>query len=540
MDTERGSDLDSSNIECEVLEDKSFDNNIRCGIPDGMSPQRDLELPSNKLCDAGNVEHPTLMVNDDSRLEGKFVADNIVNLSNKILSEDEISVLSKGLKFCPTPKEIDRAELKRDLEKFGRRMRLKWHYRNEDDDFSYSPFRPKSTFHPKNESVAIECYLSCIEEQIMSIVPEGNNYSNLSEGEKKALKTLFQDKSIVIKEADKGSAVVVWDREDYCKEADIQLSNGDIYEEITADPVPALKARIEKCFDKINDRGDLEDTIMQYFVVENPKLGRFYLLPKIHKRMQNVPGRPVISNSGYFTENISAFFDYHLQPLAKGIKSYIKDTNEFLKKIQNLPDLPEDTIVCTIDVVGLYPNIPHVYVTAIKEALDAREDKTVSTETIMELAELVLQNNFFTHNNNVYKQKHGTAIGTKFAPPYAVLSLGKFESEALDGYPLKPWVWWRYIDDIFLIWQYGEEALDAFILFLNSINPTLKFTKNISRTQIEFLDVMVIRDGNKILTDLYVKRNGYTSVFALHLMPHLSYQKWHPLRSSVASQKNCL
>ena len=218
-----------------------------------------------------------------------------------------------------------------------------------------------------------------------------------------------------------------------------------------------------------------------------------------------------------------------MQPLAKGIKSYIKDTNDFLKKIQNLPDLPEDTIFCTIDVVGLYPNIPDEYgLTAIKEAFDAREDQTVSAETIMELAD------------NVYKQKHGTAIGTKFAPPYAVLSLGKFESEALDGYPLKPWVWWRYIDDIFLIWQYGEEALDAFILSLNSIHLTLKFTKNISRTQIEFLDVMVIRDGNKILTDLYVKRNGYTSVFALHLMPHLSYQKWHPLRPSVASQKNCL
>ena len=55
---------------------------------------------------------------------------------------------------------------------------------------------------------------------------------------------------------------------------------------------------------------DIPSKTMEYFFNENPKVGRFYLLPKIHKRQQNVPGRPVISNSGYFTENISSFLDY--------------------------------------------------------------------------------------------------------------------------------------------------------------------------------------------------------------------------------------
>ena len=87
------------------------------------------------------------------------------------------------------------------------------------------------------------------------------------------------------------------------------------------------------------------------------QLGRFYLLPKIHKRLHNVPGRPVISNSGFFTENISAFLEYHLKPLSQKVKSFIKDTNDFLKKLNELRDLPDDFILCTIDVVGLYPNI---------------------------------------------------------------------------------------------------------------------------------------------------------------------------------------
>ena len=79
----------------------------------------------------------------------------------------------------------------------------------------------------------------------------------------------------------------------------------------------------------------------------------FYLLPQIHERLYNVPGRPGITNSGYYTENISAFREYHLKPTSQKVKSYIKDTNDFLRKLDALPPLPEDTVLFTIDVVGL-------------------------------------------------------------------------------------------------------------------------------------------------------------------------------------------
>ena len=66
--------------------------------------------------------------------------------------------------------------------------------------------------------------------------------------------------------------------------------------------------------------------------------------------------------------------------------------------------------------------------------LEGREDKFVSTETLLSLAELVLKNNFFEHNNVVYKQNQGTAIGKKFAPSYAILFVGDFEERALENY----------------------------------------------------------------------------------------------------------
>ena len=87
--------------------------------------------------------------------------------------------------------------------------------------------------------------------------------------------------------------------------------------------------------------------------MKDPKFARFYLLPKTHKRLHNVPGRPVITNSGHYAENISSFLEHDLQPLAQAVKSYIKDTSEFLKKLRSVPKFTDHIILCTMDVVGL-------------------------------------------------------------------------------------------------------------------------------------------------------------------------------------------
>ena len=163
----------------------------------------------------------------------------------------------------------------------------------------------------------------------------------------------------------------------------------------------------------------MSQDILNYFLVKDPKFVRFYLLPKVHKRLYDVPGRPVISNCGFYTENISSFLDFHLQPLAQKVKSYIKDTNHFLRKIKELGQLPEGTILCTIDVVGLYPNIPHDEgLASLKDFLDRKVDKQVTTDTLIELAELVLKNNIFEFSDKTYKQIHGTKVCSTICPTF--------------------------------------------------------------------------------------------------------------------------
>ena len=173
------------------------------------------------------------------------------------------------------------------------------------------------------------------------------------------------------------------------------------------------------------------------------------LLPKIHKRLYDAPGRPVLSNCGTPTEKVSEFLDNQLKKVMQNGWSYIKDSNHFIKKIKHLKNI--NAILVTADVVGLYPSIPHeADLRALKEVLDRREEKTNSTEDFVKMAELVLKNNFFELNGQVKHQISGTAIDTKFAPTYARIFMYEIETKFLQTQEFQ---------------QHGSGILTMFFLF---------------------------------------------------------------------------
>ena len=71
--------------------------------------------------------------------------------------------------------------------------------------------------------------------------------------------------------------------------------------------------------------------------------------------------------------------------------------------------------------------------------------------------DFILKHNTFTFNDKYYLQTNGTAMGTKMAPAYATVFMESAESSFLSSFPLKPTVYYRYIDDIFMTWSHGME-----------------------------------------------------------------------------------
>ena len=127
---------------------------------------------------------------------------------------------------------------------------------------------------------------------------------------------------------------------------------------------------------------------------------------------------------------------------------------------------------------------------------------------IIKFINLILRNNIFRFANGFFLQKIGTAMGTRMAPNYANLFMGDLEDEILQGYPKKPLVWYRYIDDIFFIWTHGREELDKFLEYANRNRHGMIFetsNESISCEQVPFLDVLVILKDGILHTDLYTK-----------------------------------
>ena len=159
-----------------------------------------------------------------------------------------------------------------------------WHFRNDEKLFPYEKFRPKSTFNPRNKDTLIETYVSCLKERILDLDISSERFNILTREERNLLLNLRDDPTIIIKGADKGSAVVAWDREDNLKEAYKQLEDKDVYEEVPNDSSILINT-IKRALEKIRIRGDLHNDTINYFLVKRPKFARFYLLPKIHKRL---------------------------------------------------------------------------------------------------------------------------------------------------------------------------------------------------------------------------------------------------------------
>ena len=94
----------------------------------------------------------------NGRLQVYFCSDVVFNLSHKVLTELEISVLGKGLGFLPTPTFINEADLRKNFADFTRKMRCKCFLRNEaTEEFSEIPaFKIRSNWSPPKGHPALE------------------------------------------------------------------------------------------------------------------------------------------------------------------------------------------------------------------------------------------------------------------------------------------------------------------------------------------------------------------------------------------------
>ena len=156
----------------------------------------------------------------------------------------------------------------------------------------------------------------------------------------------------------------------------------------------------------------ITESIAKGLQVQQPDTPKFYTRPKIHKR-GNL-GRPVVSSKSCHTNIILKYVDFHLQPIAKNIPSYVRDTTDFLQKLDNTKNISNDCLLVTFDVRESKEKYKES-IKAVREVYDNHPNKTAAAKVIIKFLSLILTLNSFVFNSTNYSQTIGCAMGTNCA-----------------------------------------------------------------------------------------------------------------------------
>ena len=183
-------------------------------------------------------------------------------------------------------------------------------------------------------------------------------------------------------------------------------------------------------------------------------------------------------------------------------------------------------MIFTMDITSLHTVIPNNEgLQALKYFFNKRAINKPSSETLLRLGELILTRNYFSFGDNHYKQINGAAMGTKMGPGYANLFVGFMENKIFSNYRgPKPDLYKRYIDDCVGATSSSREDLNQLNNSVNSFNPALKYTWEISENSLAFLDLKLSINENGLSASVQCKPTNSHN-YLLHSSSHPQHVK---------------
>ncbi|CAF3033919.1 unnamed protein product [Rotaria sp. Silwood2] len=421
----------------------------------------------------------------------------IHNISSYTLSKAEERLLCRGWDFCIENKIT--------------------HFLDFETDIELNTMKIQSHCH---ESVfRLICRKIHNASQQLMRTSKHKKISNLSNEELAALKALKSNNNIVICKADKGNCIVILDKESYMKKAE-EILKGEQFQALDNNNKFHQKREEElnNYIFSLFKEGIIDKKLRRQLQSTCSSISVFYGLPKVHKN--GYPLRPIISTIGSYQYQLSKYLAKAIRNVRPQANSYIKDSFEFVKKIkETILDKEKTYIMCSFDVESLYTNVP--VEEAIEITLDYMYKPTklidipFNREQLKTLLNLAIRDAPFRFQNRIYKQIDGVAMGNPLAPIIADLWMQKMEQKLNRFSTNKPMIWLRYVDDVFCLFTISKTKILEFHTRINkwhnNLHFTLKFEENNS---IEFLDVLVTREQNRLITSLY-RKPTHTGLYML-------------------------
>jgi hypothetical protein len=434
--------------------------------------------------------------------------------------------LSLGFNFIPVPRPLPNLNELIDLqfEDFAKRVRTAYTflYSDRNNNSKLIPVFRTTTWTPLPAPDPIERYLTQVHTRLKEelIRLNSNPIKRCTTKQysppwlHKTLMETKEDIEITITEADKNMGTAVIKTSEYIKHALGQLNDKNTYVACDAPPdFNQIWNDLEQilikhnCFTFLRRDEEVPTEIRKFLFQlkdrDELQMGSFYLLMKVHKTP--LAGRPIVSSTNTITYFASKYIDSKLQPIYKLIPSYVGSSQNLLLMLESVNfSKHKDCFILCADVDSLYPNIPKEKgLLMMKESILRRKDKLPPenqlTESdinlICDLMAFVLDNNYFTFGELIYKQINGTAMGTPAAVVFACLFLDKHETNVIESTNVKPLLYRRFIDDIFAVFSCKQDAETFLNAFSSEVTlPTIKCSNfTISDKEGIFLDLHIFK-----------------------------------------------
>ena len=463
-------------------------------------------------------------------------------MSSRQLSTDQTATLQMGLNFIPEP-NMDYRTIDEYLQcstNFIRTLKIQLYFDRQEnktasttptDNHGHAYTTTGQWIPPEPSDPDIISYITDVHKQIQTHFSNYNEDTqkprNMTTNEFQTLQQLSNLQDITIKPADKGGAIVILDTTEYIDKVLDLLTDTNHYQPTEHDMTKDTAAEVRLLIQYLHTTHKIDKrTAKRLLPPDTPRTPLFYGLPKIHK--DNTPLRPIVSGNDSPTENLSIYIDEKLQPLARALPSYIRDTTDFLRQTLSLPPLPPNAILVTMDVKSLYTNIPHfegtqTVIEHIKEhgRTTPHFDNSLNTQIVHTFLTLILTTNMFQFLDKYYLQIFGTAMGTRCAVSYANIFMHQRDKEILHLLRHLIIYYKRYIDDIFFIFLGTAQELRSHFSTINGLHPTIKYSMDHSLTHIDFLDPTIyIGQDRKLYSSLYKKPADTDAL--------LHYRSYHP------------
>ena len=431
-----------------------------------------------------------------SRLQRFRFGDNISpsaihvnNLSSYSLSDQELFVLSHGMNFSLPPKSLNRLAVFAEFEVLMGQLK------------HHTPI----SIVKKQE---LQARLVDIAHSYCG-TPINPSDRRMLRTCRDALRQLRAEESIVILKPDKGSGVVVLDKVDYIRKMTTILSDATKFRRIGPTEVHDNTSKIEddvrKFLVELVKKKQLPKEVQEAIRPVGSQLPRLYGLPKTHK--EGVPLRPILSMTNSVQHKLAKWLTRLLEPVLEFYSAHcIKDSFTFAEFMRGTV-ADTSSVMCSFDVSSLFTNVPlaeTIRICADKLYENGANSLSLSRNNFVKLMNWAVDSVQFSFNDTIYCQIDGVAMGSPLGPTLANIFVG-YQEQQLFSRIVKPSVYFRYVDDTFVILRNDEERAE-FHQLLNSLHPNLRFTYEVeSNNKLPFLDVTVEKCDKAYTTYVYRK-----------------------------------